>query len=115
MWWAIQNSDNFEDAVILAVNRGHDADTLELSVASLPGGCMAIQLFQIDGLRGSLRSPAFGLAKGLLPVNQNSIFYRRAAPNSLLLSKTDFAKINFYGVALCQSIDLGGQLTDPLP
>jgi len=29
-------------------------------VASLPGGCMAIQLFQIDGLMGSLRSQAFG-------------------------------------------------------
>jgi len=26
-WWAFQTTDNFEDCVIKAVNRGHDADT----------------------------------------------------------------------------------------
>ena len=36
-WWAIQNSNNFEDAVILAINRGHDADTCGAICGQLAG------------------------------------------------------------------------------
>ena len=36
-WWAIENTTNFEDAVILAVNRGHDADTVGAVTGQLAG------------------------------------------------------------------------------
>ena len=27
-WWAVENTYSFEEAVVTAVNRGHDADTV---------------------------------------------------------------------------------------
>ena len=36
-WWALQNSDNFEDALVLAVNRGHDADTVGAVTGQIAG------------------------------------------------------------------------------
>jgi ADP-ribosyl-[dinitrogen reductase] hydrolase len=36
-WWALEHSTNFEDAVILAVNRGHDADTVGAVTGQLAG------------------------------------------------------------------------------
>jgi len=36
-WWALTHSDNFEDAVVLAVNRGHDADTVGAVTGQLAG------------------------------------------------------------------------------
>ena len=36
-WWCVQNSDNFRDAVVLAVNRGHDADTSGAITGALAG------------------------------------------------------------------------------
>lgn len=36
-WWAVCSSTNFEDAVLLAVNRGHDADTCAAVTGMLAG------------------------------------------------------------------------------
>ena len=36
-WWCVQNSDNFRDAVVLAVNRRHDADTSGAITGALAG------------------------------------------------------------------------------
>ena len=36
-WWALEHSNNFEKAVILAVNRGHDADTVGAVTGQLAG------------------------------------------------------------------------------
>jgi len=36
-WWAVEHSTNFEDALVLAVNRGHDADTVGAVTGQLAG------------------------------------------------------------------------------
>jgi ADP-ribosyl-[dinitrogen reductase] hydrolase len=36
-WWAVDHSTNFEDAIVLAVNRGHDADTVGAVTGQLAG------------------------------------------------------------------------------
>lgn len=36
-WWAIMNSSNFEDALVLAINRGHDTDTVGAVTGQLAG------------------------------------------------------------------------------
>jgi len=36
-WWALEHSNNFEEAVILAVNRGHDSDTVGAVTGQLAG------------------------------------------------------------------------------
>jgi ADP-ribosyl-[dinitrogen reductase] hydrolase len=36
-WWALQHSTSFEEAAILAVNRGHDADTVGAVTGQLAG------------------------------------------------------------------------------
>ena len=72
-WWAIKNSDNFEDAAILAVNRGHDADTCGAICGQLAGrmyGYSAIPNRWLEGLfaEPSIRQVArdlVGLSSGL--------------------------------------------------
>lgn len=36
-WWAIDNSSSFEDALVLAINRGHDSDTVGAVTGQLAG------------------------------------------------------------------------------
>lgn len=36
-WWAVENTSSFEEAVIVAVNRGHDADTSGAITGALAG------------------------------------------------------------------------------
>jgi len=36
-WWCVQNTDSFEEAVVTAVNRGHDADTSGAITGQLAG------------------------------------------------------------------------------
>ncbi len=36
-WWCVQNTSSFEEAVITAVNRGHDADTVGAVTGALAG------------------------------------------------------------------------------
>ena len=53
--WALQNSDNFEDALVLAVNRGHDADTVGAVTGQIAGriyGYSQIPERWIEGLHG---------------------------------------------------------------
>jgi ADP-ribosyl-[dinitrogen reductase] hydrolase len=53
-WWALQNSTNFEDAVVLAVNRGHDADTVGAVTGQLAGvkyGYSSIPKRWLDALK----------------------------------------------------------------
>jgi len=73
-WWAIQNSDNFEDAVILAVNRGHDADTCGAICGQLAGriyGYSAIPNRWLEGLfaESSIRQVARDLLLGNSDIN----------------------------------------------
>ena len=52
-WWAVQNTDSFEEALITAVNRGHDADTVGAVTGQLAGriyGCYSIPDWMFDGL-----------------------------------------------------------------
>ena len=53
--WALQNSDNFEDALVLAVNRGHDADKVGAVTGQIAGriyGYSKIPERWIEGLHG---------------------------------------------------------------
>ena len=43
-WWFVQNTDSFEEAVVIAVNRGHDADTSGAIIGQLAG-----RIYGIDG------------------------------------------------------------------
>ena len=53
-WWAFQSTDNFEDCIILAINRGFDSDTTG-AVAGMIAGCFYgasnIPQWMIDGLQ----------------------------------------------------------------
>ena len=53
-WWAYQTTDNFEDCIIKAVNRGHDSDTTG-AVAGMIAGCVYgysnIPNWMLDGLQ----------------------------------------------------------------
>ena len=53
-WWAFQTTDNFEDCIIKAVNRGFDSDTTG-AVAGMIAGCFYglshIPQWMIDGLQ----------------------------------------------------------------
>jgi ADP-ribosyl-[dinitrogen reductase] hydrolase len=40
--WAIQNTDNFEDALLLAVNLGHDADTVGAVTGQIAGAIYGV-------------------------------------------------------------------------
>ncbi len=53
-WWCVQNTDSFEEAVVTAVNRGHDADTSEPLQGNWQAGFMALMAtrrFQIGCTR----------------------------------------------------------------
>ena len=43
-WWCVQNTDSFEEAVMTAFNRGHDADT-----SGAITGQLAARIYGIDG------------------------------------------------------------------
>ncbi len=53
-WWAFQTTDNFEDCIIKAINRGFDSDTTG-AVAGMIAGCFYglsnIPQWMIDGLQ----------------------------------------------------------------
>lgn len=53
-WWAFQTTDNFEDCIISAINRGHDSDTTG-AVAGMIAGCFygrsGIPSWMINGLQ----------------------------------------------------------------
>ena len=52
-WWAFQTTDNFEDCIISAINRGHDGDAG--AVAGMIAGCFygrsGIPSWMINGLQ----------------------------------------------------------------
>lgn len=53
-WWAFQTTDNFEDCIIKAINRGHDSDTTGAVAGMIAGmfyGRDAIPLWMIEGLQ----------------------------------------------------------------
>ena len=53
-WWAFQTTDNFEDCIIKAINRGHDSDTTGAVAGMIAGaiyGYKAIPTWMIDGLQ----------------------------------------------------------------
>lgn len=58
-WWCVQNTSSFEEAVVTAVNRGHDADTCAAVTGMLAGrkygmgGNRGIPDWMIDGLHQS--------------------------------------------------------------
>ena len=52
-WWAVENTYSFEEAVVTAVNRGHDADTAGAVTGQLAGriyGCYSFPDWMFDGL-----------------------------------------------------------------
>ena len=53
-WWAFQTTDSFEDCIIKAINRGHDADTTGAVAGMIAGaiyGLDAIPKWMIEGLQ----------------------------------------------------------------
>ena len=52
-WWSVENTDSFEEAVVVAVNRGHDADTVGAVTGQIAGriyGCYSFPNWMFDGL-----------------------------------------------------------------
>ena len=53
-WWAYQTTDNFEDCIIKAINRGHDSDTTGAVAGMIAGtiyGYEAIPTWMTNGLQ----------------------------------------------------------------
>ena len=53
-WWSVQSTDNFEDAVIKAINRGHDSDTSGAVTGMLAGriyGLSKIPEWMVENLQ----------------------------------------------------------------
>lgn len=72
-WWAFQTTDNFENCVIEAINRGHDSDTTGAVAGMIAGaifGYEAIPSWMIDGLQW--QDEIADYAKGLLRLTQGT-------------------------------------------
>jgi ADP-ribosyl-[dinitrogen reductase] hydrolase len=57
-WWAFQTTDNFEDCIIKAINRGHDSDTTGAVAGMIAGmfyGRESIPLWMIEGLQWNIQ------------------------------------------------------------